>query len=188
MIDAAAAPGNGPQQGGAGAPPAGEEALEREYRLNAPEEVVTFVLFWILSTIVFLQFFTRYVLNDSLTWTEEAARYVLIIITFIGSGIAVRRNSHIYLEIAYRYFPHAVAKLLAAAVDLGRVVMLGLMTYLCTVVADEMGFQRMNLIDMSVSVIYWIVAAGLAGATVRAAVFAWSRRRDDWMRAPVRAD
>jgi TRAP-type transport system small permease protein len=34
-----------------------------------PEDWLVFVIFWCLAFIVFLQFFTRYVLNDSLAWT-----------------------------------------------------------------------------------------------------------------------
>ena len=167
-----------PRQGGVEAAPLDEAALEREYRLNRPEEIVTFALFWVMTVIVFLQFFTRYVLNDSLTWTEEAARYLLIIITFLGCGIAVRRNSHIYVEMLYRYMPRGVSQTLGTVVDIGRAVLLGLMAYLCMDLANRLGFQRMNLIDMSVSVIYWIVAAGLAGAAIRAVLLAvqhWRR-------------
>ena len=43
-----------------------------------PEDWMAFVLFWGLAFIVFLQFFTRYILNDSLSWTEEIARYGLM--------------------------------------------------------------------------------------------------------------
>ena len=43
-----------------------------------PENWIAFVLFWALAFIVFLQFFTRYILNDSLAWTEEIARYGLM--------------------------------------------------------------------------------------------------------------
>ena len=39
-----------------------------------PEDWLAFVIFWSLAFIVFLQFFTRYVLNDSLAWTEEIMR------------------------------------------------------------------------------------------------------------------
>jgi len=166
-----------PRQGGVEAAPLDEEALEREYRLNGPEEVVTFALFWVLTTVVFLQFFTRYVLNDSLTWTEEVARYLLIVITFIGAGIAVRRNSHIYVEMLYRYMPGRLAWMLGSAVDIGRIGLFGLMTYLCIRLADQMGFQQMNLINMSVSVVYWVVAIGLGGATVRAVQLAWRHWR-----------
>src|SRR6266704_590342 len=36
-----------------------------------PEDWIAFALFWSLAFIVFLQFFTRYVLNDSLSWTGD---------------------------------------------------------------------------------------------------------------------
>ena len=42
----------------------------------------------LLGGVVFYQFFTRYVLNDSAAWTEEIARYLLI-----GIGLRRRRRS-----------------------------------------------------------------------------------------------
>src|ERR1044071_2694090 len=64
-----------------------------------PEDWIAFVLFWSLAAIVFLQFFTRYVLNDSLAWTEEIARYGLMWVTFIGGAMVTRRNTHIAVEL-----------------------------------------------------------------------------------------
>src|SRR5512146_2969022 len=64
-----------------------------------PEDGLAFVLFWSLAFIVFLQFFTRYVLNDSLAWTEEIARYALMWVVFIGGAMVTRRNSHIPVEL-----------------------------------------------------------------------------------------
>src|SRR5205823_11646107 len=60
-----------------------------------PEDWLAFLVFWSLAFIVFLQFFTRYVLNDSLAWTEEIARYGLMWLTFIGGAVVTRKNSHI---------------------------------------------------------------------------------------------
>src|SRR5258708_24403047 len=60
-----------------------------------PEDWLAFVIFWSLAFIVFLQFFTRYVLNDSLAWTEEIARYALMWIVFIGGAGVKRRHHHI---------------------------------------------------------------------------------------------
>jgi len=64
-----------------------------------PEDWLAFVLFWSLAFIVFLQFFTRYVLNDSLAWTEEIARYGLMWVVFIGGIMVTRRNTHIAVEL-----------------------------------------------------------------------------------------
>ena len=64
-----------------------------------PEDWLAFVIFWALAFIVFLQFFTRYVLNDSLAWTEEIARYGLMWVVFIGGAMVTRRNTHIAVEL-----------------------------------------------------------------------------------------
>src|SRR5215210_7921128 len=64
-----------------------------------PEDWIAFVIFWSLALIVFLQFFTRYVLNDSLSWTEDIARYGLMWIVFIGGAMVTRRNTHIAGEL-----------------------------------------------------------------------------------------
>ncbi len=84
--------------------PPGEEHLihveEEEIVIeHHPEDWIAFVIFWSLAFIVFLQFFTRYILNDSLAWTEEIARYGLMWIVFIGGIMVTRRNSHIAVEL-----------------------------------------------------------------------------------------
>src|SRR6267142_2836141 len=53
----------------------------------AVEDWLALAIFWIMALCVFLQFFTRYVLNDSYAWTEEIATYCLIGVVFIGYAI-----------------------------------------------------------------------------------------------------
>lgn len=50
---------------------------------------------------VLLQVITRYIFNNPLGWTEEIARYLLMILTFVGCPIAVRKNSNISLDFIY---------------------------------------------------------------------------------------
>ena len=47
-----------------------DQVPEVDLRVYAPEDWVTFALFWLMTFAVFLQFFTRYVLNNSFAWTE----------------------------------------------------------------------------------------------------------------------
>jgi TRAP-type C4-dicarboxylate transport system permease small subunit len=81
------------------------------------DDSLVFITFWGLSFVVFLQFFTRYVLNDSYTWTEEIARYLLIWLTFFGLFMVVRKESNVAVEIFYRWFPMRLRRALSGIVD-----------------------------------------------------------------------
>lgn len=59
---------------------------------------VAMVAFCIMQACVFLQVFTRYVLNIPLSWPEEVARYSLVWLTFLGASAAVRANDHIRID------------------------------------------------------------------------------------------
>src|SRR5512138_3192419 len=96
-----------------------EEPDLSDYRF---EDWVTLAFFWAMAIIVFLQFFTRYALNDSLAWTEEIARYLLMCVGFLGGGLAVRRYSHIHVEFLYVYMPTSAARILSPTVDVIRIV------------------------------------------------------------------
>ena len=84
----------------------------------AIEDWLTLVIFWIMALCVFLQFFTRYVLNDSYAWTEEIATYCLIGVVFLGSSMCVRLSRHIQVDLLFRYLPHLAARALSTVIDL----------------------------------------------------------------------
>jgi len=73
---------------------------------------------------VFLQFFTRYVLNNSFAWTEEVAIFCLVAVVFLGSAMCVRAVAGISMSI----FSIATcrprrARVLATFVDLARIAL-----------------------------------------------------------------
>lgn len=136
------------------------------------DDSLVFITFWGLSFVVFLQFFTRYVLNDSYTWTEEIARYLLIWMTFFGLFMAVRKESNVAVEIFYRWFPMRLRRALSRFVDAVAIVFYGASTWLCVELALGTR-QSMTSIDWPKSVIYWGAAFGLAVSTLYAIAVAW---------------
>ncbi|WP_430474366.1 TRAP transporter small permease [Thalassospira lucentensis] len=123
-----------------------------------PVDWPVLAIFWGLFLIVFLQFFTRYFLNNSLGWTEEIARYLLILLCFVGSVTCMRRGSHIFLQFFYRCLSAANVKILAIAIE---VVVLAFCVYagwLTTELAQRTHSQKMVSIDLPKSIIYWTVA------------------------------
>lgn len=73
-------------------------------------EYLLFGLGITMAFIVALQVFFRYVLNQSLFWSEELARYLLVWLTFLGATAAYRRKAHPGVDILYLRLPSALQK------------------------------------------------------------------------------
>jgi TRAP-type C4-dicarboxylate transport system permease small subunit len=161
-----------------GATEAETEALFREWEEREahvdlsdlrPQDGIVFAVFWILFGVVLLQFFTRYVLNDSLGWTEEIARYLLILVTFIGSITAMRKGSHIAVEALILWLGPGARHWVLVANDFVAMAFCAFLAWY----GWELGNRApgyMVSIDVPKSVIYWAVAVALAGMTVHAAI------------------
>ncbi len=145
-----------------------EEETPFRWRDLAIEDYVVFVVFWFLAVDIFVQFFTRYVLNSSLAWTEEIARYLLIGVGFIGGIMAVRKDSHIMVEFLYRYISPGFARLLSVVVDAGRIAFFAMSTWICFRLAGRT-HQMMVSIDFPKSAMYYIISVCFFFMTVRAA-------------------
>lgn len=170
-----------------------DEWSQEEERVDLSDlrwsDAIVFAIFWLLFAVVFLQFYTRYVLNDSLGWTEEIARYLLIGVTFVGSITAMRKGSHIAVEALLVFLPESLKHWLLVTIDGVVAVFCGAMTWYAYVLgARAPGY--MVSIDIPKGYMYWVVSAALAGVTVHAA---WRfilrlRRRDAELRSGIILD
>jgi len=150
-----------------------------------PEDWIVFVLFWGLASIVFLQFFTRYVLNDSLAWTEEIARYGLMWIVFIGGAMVTRRNSHIAVELLANILPAGSGRVfILALVDVIKLGFLGLLAWFSVLITERMEFQRMTVFDLPMSLVYGGVAFGCILMFIRQGINFWRNARGGWRKPP----
>jgi TRAP-type C4-dicarboxylate transport system permease small subunit len=143
----------------------------------APEDWVTLAIFWLMALCVFLQFFTRYVLNDSYAWTEEIATYCLVVIVFMGSAMCVRLSRHIQVDFLFRYLPRGLARVLSTAIDMIRVAFFAyaikLVWRFITIVADE----PMTTIQYPKGIFYYVVFAGFVMMFLRSVQVAWENWR-----------
>ena len=56
------------------------------------------IMMIIMVAVMVYQVILRYVFDRSNLWSEEVARYLCVYVTFIGSFIAIRRNSHLKVD------------------------------------------------------------------------------------------
>jgi TRAP-type C4-dicarboxylate transport system permease small subunit len=150
------------------------------------EDWIGLVLLWVMGILVFTQFFSRYALNDSISWTEEVARYLLIALTFIGSAGAVRRGTHIRVETLEQLLPPGARKVLDAVLDAGRLAFWAFGAWVGLDLAQRMGVMPMDSLDATLAWVYWPIFAGFCAMTLREVV--WIHRR--WTRgdAPSHQD
>jgi TRAP-type C4-dicarboxylate transport system permease small subunit len=144
-----------------------EAAPKVDLGVYAFEDWVALAIFWVMALAVFLQFFTRYVLNDSYAWTEEIATYCLIGVVFIGASMCVRLSRHIQVDLIYRYLPHMVARALSTAIDLIRLAFFGYAIKLVWVYIQIIGDESMTTINFPKNYVYYAVLAGFVLMFVR---------------------
>jgi TRAP-type C4-dicarboxylate transport system permease small subunit len=121
-----------------------------------------------MALCVFLQFFTRYVLNNSLAWTEEIATNCLIVVVFLGSVWCVRRSRHIQVDVLYHYLPATVARLLSTLVDIIRIAFFAYASLLLWRYVNIVARERMVTIDLPRSIVFYSVFVAFVLMLLRA--------------------
>jgi len=135
-------------------------------------------IFWALGVTVFYQFFTRYVLNNSASWTEEIARYLLISMVFVGVSAAVRTSRHIHVDLVYRLIPRRTGRVLSTFVDAVKIAFFSFAAVLTWQMMEKMTNYKMTIIDLPMNLVYGVCMLGFALAALRSvqvAVLNWRR-------------
>jgi TRAP-type C4-dicarboxylate transport system permease small subunit len=136
--------------------------------LDFPLEDVLGVLALLAAfAVMSIQVFLRYVLNDSLIWSEEAARYLLVAIAFLGCATGCRRRCHIRIDVIDLVLPERARRVLALATD---IVVLGYVAYVAWLaigIIPILGRQPSTAMRMPMAIPYGVIALGFALAALR---------------------
>lgn len=90
------------------------------------ERALLTILMFSMVVLIFMQVFTRYVLNNSLGWTEEASRYLFIWLIFMSIGISFVDKKHIGIDLVLDKLPIKVQKIV---LQLGYIILMGLSVF-----------------------------------------------------------
>ena len=82
----------------------------------------------VMVVVVAAQVFCRYVLNHSLFWSEELARYLLVWLTFLGATVAYHRRVHPSIDILQARVAPAGARAMTVAGYLVALFFFGVLT------------------------------------------------------------
>ena len=82
-----------------------------------------------IALIVSTSIFFRYVLNDSITWSEEIAKYLMVWMVFVGAPVAMVQSRHIAIEMFPNLFRPRIRALIFLIVNLLIVLTMAFWTY-----------------------------------------------------------
>nr|WP_312884230.1 TRAP transporter small permease [Clostridium psychrophilum] len=69
------------------------------------EIAICVVLISLMTILVFVQVIMRYVMGNSLVWSEELARYLFIWLIYIGISYGAKIMKHIKIDASLKLFP-----------------------------------------------------------------------------------
>lgn len=72
------------------------------------EEFLCVVLMSVMTIVIFVQVIMRYVFNNSLSWSEELARYIFIWMIYLGVSYGCKLQKHLKIDAALGLFPKSI--------------------------------------------------------------------------------
>lgn len=117
--------------------------------------------------ILLAQVIMRYVFSRPLTWSEEAARFIFVYVSFIGISYAYRQKGHIRMEMVVNLFPQAVRRGLEVLINLGTIA---LFCYMIPFSFRFIGIQagvKATATHIPMSIVYTALPLGMALSCVR---------------------
>ncbi len=95
--------------------------------LNKFEEITASVALFLMAVIIILQVFQRYVLQHSLDWPEELARYFFIYSVYVGASYAASGRRHLEVTVVRTVFGKKAGNYFTIIAYIITVVFCGLM-------------------------------------------------------------
>lgn len=92
------------------------------------ERVLATLALVIIALISLANVVVRYITGGSFAFTEEFSVFLLVVLTFAGASVALRRNGHIRIGLLERALPEGPRRLLIILQWISGMIVLGLIT------------------------------------------------------------
>ena len=109
------------------------------------------------------QVFTRYVLNASLPWTEEVARYCFIWTNMLGAAVLTKRKKHAVIDFMVKNLSGLKKRTHEAALCVITMMSAGVLIYQSILLLPVVAMQISPGTGLPMSYVYLSVPVGSAG-------------------------
>ncbi len=123
-------------------------------------EYAVAAIFAAMCAVGLLQVFNRFVLNRSLSWSEEFQIYCHVWIVFLAIPIAYRHGAHMSVEAFRSRLPRALARLFDFAIEILWVWFAVSLAWLAWRVSEVAKLQSSPGLDLPMNWVYYSMVVG----------------------------
>lgn len=123
---------------------------------------VEIVLIALMMVIVLIQVFFRYVLNNSLVWPEETARFMMVWMTFMAAPIAYRTGSNVSLDMLHNFLKGRLHTFLSLLIHMATLATIALLFQKSIGMVERGLLIDATSIPIKMSTVYICLPIGLA--------------------------
>ena len=113
-----------------------------------------------MVVIIAAQVWYRFILNDPLSWSEEAGRYLFVWISFMGAAAGVRYQVHLGIDLMDKLLPPAAYRWVVVLVNLIIQIFLLMIIYWGFNILGIIQFQESPSMHISMRYPYMAVPVG----------------------------
>ncbi len=120
------------------------------------EECLLIVTYTAMLVIATAQVFFRYVVNYSISWSQDLLTYMLIWSVFIGISLAVKKRKHIKVELAFVLLPEKSQFHLKVVSNMAFMLFCGIFSYFSIIKVYKLIFV-LPQISESTGISMWMI-------------------------------
>ena len=99
---------------------------------NYIEEILIVFMFVVMVAVIFLQVVSRYIFNNSISWSEALGRYLFVWVSWLGVSIGAREGEHIKITMLVERMPKMKAEIVNIISELIVIIIAGATIYYST--------------------------------------------------------
>lgn len=141
------------------------------------EDILLVTLLSLMSLIIFVQVIMRYLMRNSLSWSEELARYLFIWSIYLAVSYAAKERKHIKIDAALYLFPKRCRPYIRIIGDIIVLCFAGFIIYTSAMLIQKIGMlgQVSAALSIPMKYVYMAPFAGFVLTFYRTAQNIWLR-------------
>ena len=136
-------------------------------KFNRVEETISVIIFAVLVLDVFVGVIWRYVLNNSLVWSDELSRLLFAWLTWFGVSVGEAHKEHIKISMLTDRLPFRVQHAVSVVANVLTIVIAVVISYYVIIVSNTMAGSMYVTLKIAYAWGYWSIPVGCALYVIR---------------------